>query len=120
MLRWFLARSRLAAVAWTIGLASLSSVARADEQEEPRAPEPPPTAPAVAAPPSTPAPPTPLSPLPAAGSPPVRGTAHDAPPQQIPDDDDSGIDYTTPRYEPAGFPLIGGNSDIGVQLGGVV
>jgi outer membrane protein assembly factor BamA len=26
-------------------------------------------------------------------------------------------DYTTPRYEPAGFPLIGGNSDIGFQFG---
>ncbi len=29
------------------------------------------------------------------------------------------IDYDTPRYEPAGFPIIGGTSDIGV-LGGVV
>ncbi len=28
-------------------------------------------------------------------------------------------DYYTPRYEPAGFPLIGGNSDIGLQFGGV-
>ena len=29
------------------------------------------------------------------------------------------IDYVTPRYEPAGFPLIGGNSDIGFQFGAV-
>jgi hypothetical protein len=28
-------------------------------------------------------------------------------------------DYTTRRYEPAGFPLIGGNSDIGFQIGAV-
>jgi hypothetical protein len=26
-------------------------------------------------------------------------------------------DYVTPRYEPAGFPLIGGNSDIGFEFG---
>jgi outer membrane protein assembly factor BamA len=26
-------------------------------------------------------------------------------------------DYTTPRYEPAGFPVLGGNSDIGFQFG---
>jgi hypothetical protein len=29
------------------------------------------------------------------------------------------IDYDTPRYEPAGFPIVGGTSDIGV-MGGVV
>src|SRR5262249_43009083 len=29
------------------------------------------------------------------------------------------IDYETPRYEPAGLPLIGGNSDVGVQVGAV-
>src|SRR5689334_11280727 len=51
--------------------------------------------------------------------PPVAVTRHDAPPVAVPEDDDSGIDYTTPRYEPAGFPLIGGNSDIGFQFGGV-
>jgi hypothetical protein len=28
-------------------------------------------------------------------------------------------DYWTPRYEPAGFPIIGGNSDIGFQFGAV-
>ena len=26
-------------------------------------------------------------------------------------------DYTTPRYEPAGFPLLGGDSDIGFEFG---
>jgi len=31
----------------------------------------------------------------------------------------SARDYTTPRYEPAGFPLIGGNSDIGFEFGAV-
>lgn len=41
---------------------------------------------------------------------------NDAPPKDA-TDDDSGIDYTTPRLEPAGLPLIGGNSDIGVQIG---
>jgi len=29
------------------------------------------------------------------------------------------VDYVTPRYEPAAFPIIGGNSDIGFQLGAV-
>jgi hypothetical protein len=29
------------------------------------------------------------------------------------------LDYTTPRFEPAGFPLISGNSDTGLQLGAV-
>ncbi len=29
----------------------------------------------------------------------------------------AATDYDTPRYEPAGFPLIGGDSDIGVELG---
>jgi hypothetical protein len=42
----------------------------------------------------------------------------DAPPQ-TPTDDDVGIDYQTPRWDPAAFPLIGGNSDIGAQFGGV-
>jgi hypothetical protein len=34
-------------------------------------------------------------------------------------EDSHTVDYFTPRYEPAGFPLIGGNSDIGFQFGGV-
>ncbi len=29
------------------------------------------------------------------------------------------MDYTTRRYEPAGFPLLGGDSDIGFQFGAV-
>ena len=29
------------------------------------------------------------------------------------------LDYQTPRLEPAGFPLIGGDSDIGFEFGGV-
>jgi len=33
---------------------------------------------------------------------------------------DEEPDYFTNRYEPAGFPLIGGNSDIGLQFGAVV
>jgi hypothetical protein len=38
-------------------------------------------------------------------------------PLPIESDEDSDIDYTTARYEPAGFPLVGGNSDIGLQFG---
>lgn len=45
--------------------------------------------------------------------------AHDAPPETLPPSDDSDIDYHTPRWDPAAFPLLGGNSDIGVQFGGV-
>jgi outer membrane protein assembly factor BamA len=30
---------------------------------------------------------------------------------------DEQVDYVTPRFEPAGFPIIGGNSDIGFELG---
>lgn len=30
-----------------------------------------------------------------------------------------GADYRTPRYEPVGFPLLGGDSDIGFQFGTV-
>jgi outer membrane protein assembly factor BamA len=32
-------------------------------------------------------------------------------------DESTTDDFTTPRYEPAGLPLIGGNSDIGFQFG---
>ncbi len=32
---------------------------------------------------------------------------------------DDGLDYGTERYEPAAFPLIGGDSDIGFQFGAV-
>ena len=30
---------------------------------------------------------------------------------------DDAVDYSTARFEPAGFPLIGGDSDIGFQFG---
>ena len=33
---------------------------------------------------------------------------------------DGPKDYATPRYEPAGLPLLGGNSDIGFMFGGAV
>jgi hypothetical protein len=32
---------------------------------------------------------------------------------------DDGLDYDTERYEPAAFPLIGGDSDIGFEFGAV-
>lgn len=62
---------------------------------------------------------------PAAASPPSEdGTPASAPPpghettvessEHMPASD---VDYTTARYEPAGFPIIGGNSDIGFQFG---
>jgi hypothetical protein len=89
--------------------------------------------PSVYTPPSTPASLPPLAPLPPTVlAPPkpsktaIRGVEL-GPPQPIPlatppallKGDTSDVDYTTRRYEPAGFPLIGGNSDIGFQFGGV-
>jgi hypothetical protein len=44
-----------------------------------------------------------------AGASPPPAAGGDAPP--------TATDYVTPRYEPAGFPLLGGNSDIGFQFG---
>lgn len=35
-------------------------------------------------------------------------------------DADRVIDYDTPRYEPAGLPIVGGTSDIGVMAGAVL
>jgi hypothetical protein len=40
-------------------------------------------------------------------------------PADVSVDGDHQIDYDTPRYEPAGFPIVGGTSDIGVMGGGV-
>jgi hypothetical protein len=40
-------------------------------------------------------------------------------PADTPTDGEHPIDYDTPRYEPAGFPIVGGTSDIGVMGGGV-
>ncbi|MGH7272585.1 MAG: hypothetical protein ACREJ3_19320, partial [Polyangiaceae bacterium] len=37
---------------------------------------------------------------------------------QVPPAADDAVDYWTRRFEPAGFPLIGGNSDIGFEFGG--
>jgi hypothetical protein len=97
--------------------------------------------PPPALPPSSPAPnPTVLPP---AGTPPPPGTVlikeplqplkdhidpvklqlvppSTSPPQPPPaKKDDSEVDYTTRRYEPAGLPLLGGDSDIGFQFGAV-
>jgi len=40
-------------------------------------------------------------------------------PDRVRDDGETPIDYDTPRYEPAGFPIVGGTSDIGVMAGAV-
>jgi hypothetical protein len=52
-------------------------------------------------------------------APPIEAPKSDGSPPASPGDDDVGIDYHTPRWDPAAFPLIGGNSDVGVQFGGV-
>lgn len=89
--------------------------------------------PSVYTPPSTPAslpPPAPLAPTvpaqPRTSRTAIRGLEL-GPPQPLPaaaapallKGDSSDVDYTTRRYEPAGFPLIGGDSDIGFQFGAV-
>jgi hypothetical protein len=48
--------------------------------------------------------------------PPQARKAH---PAQTPRKKPEAADYTTRRFEPAGFPLIGGDSDIGVEFGAV-
>lgn len=48
-------------------------------------------------------------------SPPPRATSKPTPAKKVTTD----VDYTTARYEPAGFPLLGGDSDIGFQFGAV-
>jgi hypothetical protein len=50
--------------------------------------------------------------------PPLRVANGEAHPATSPPPSDVA-DYWTPRYEPAGFPLIGGDSDIGFQFGAV-
>jgi len=40
-------------------------------------------------------------------------------PDRVRDDGETPIDYDTARYEPAGFPIVGGTSDIGVMGGAV-
>ncbi len=53
----------------------------------------------------------------------VAGTASADPiPPQNPAAEEKAVregDFVTPRYEPAAFPIIGGNSDIGFEFGGV-
>jgi len=77
-----------------------------------------PPAPTVAAPPPARPPPSgvrhvdPIEPLKLKG--PEISDTPVPPPEQVPDAEN---DYTTRRYEPAGFPLIGGDSDIGFQFG---
>jgi hypothetical protein len=69
-------------------------------------------APLASAPASSPSP-SPATPLPA----PIltsrarHGFFHSPEPSGDP------VDYVTPRFEPAGFPLVGGDSDIGFQFG---
>lgn len=80
----------------SLAVALLPSVARAGEP-----------APAPFAPPITLVlPPQPVVPTGAVPPPPKLQLSGDLPP-----------DYATTRYEPAGLPLLGGNSDIGFQFG---
>jgi hypothetical protein len=94
-----------------------------------RAAKPPATSstPATAPPPPAP-PPVPAMPAPTGAGPraekavvvPIRieiPLSVIMPPTEAKPDADS--DYTTDRYEPAGFPLLGGDSDIGFQFGAV-
>ncbi|MEI8259724.1 MAG: hypothetical protein WCJ30_29000, partial [Deltaproteobacteria bacterium] len=61
----------------------------------------------------------PASPAPAALLPPRAGEP--SPMEHIPLlGDNAPVDYATRRYEPAGFPIIGGNTDIGFLIGGAV
>ena len=92
-----------------LGVATTAGRARAEEDEDDEA-----RSPADAALPAPITPPTPpemrdvvpITPAPATPRMPEKA-----------EDEEPEIDYTTPRYEPAGFPLIAGDSDIGLQLG---
>jgi hypothetical protein len=68
------------------------------------------TQPVAAPEPSSPAPTSPRAVAPANPNP---GAPH------VPRATRDAVDYVTRRYEPAGFPLIGGDSDIGFQFGAV-
>src|SRR5271170_6434202 len=87
-------RRRASGAAATVALAliGLAPFAQADEPEV-ATPEAPPDSPAAA-------------PIAASKAPSKRSALLDH-------------DYTTARYEPAGIPLLGGNSDIGFQFGAV-
>lgn len=113
-----------AAIAFSFLLASLAAPpARADTPDA----GPPPPAPSPALTPAlTPTPAPSLTPAPApTPSPdaeeipapirPAQGPLHKAKPPKLADTGD----YWTRRFEPAGFPLIGGDSDIGFEFGAV-
>jgi hypothetical protein len=74
-------------------------------------------APATSASPTPEATPTPVPPAPTPGyaTPGTPNTRHRGP--HAPEQTGESFDYFTRRYEPAGFPLIGGDSDIGFQFG---
>jgi outer membrane protein assembly factor BamA len=91
------------ATALALGLAASLQVARADAAPPTDGPT---GADAVPASPSLPTRSSAPVPVPVAMPVPAVETSGE-PPQ----------DYVTARYEPAGFPLIGGNSDIGFQFG---
>jgi hypothetical protein len=76
----------------------------------PAAPAALPTTPAAS--PTPPTPPTPGYVSPGTPNPRFRGPHTPVPTGE-------SVDYFTRRYEPAGFPLIGGDSDIGFQFGAV-
>ncbi len=60
--------------------------------------------------------PPPKDPPPPTEPPPSAPTASPRTEETVPSGEPSA-DYDTRRYEPAGFPLIGGNSDIGFEFG---
>jgi len=105
----------LPAAAWAAGAPPVS---------EPPPPPPPPAAPEM---------PAAVEPIPPPAAPPAKAAPRPTeplilriklkvpeaalPPPPKPADGDA--DYTTKRFEPAGFPLIGGDSDIGFEFGAV-
>jgi surface antigen Omp85-like protein len=98
-------------VAWTARAAIASA-------EDAGAPAPPATDAGASAPPATSA--SPSAPPASSATPPAPPAASaQATPSPRPRDSGDKVDYTTKRYELAGFPLIGGDSDIGFEFGGV-
>ena len=79
------------------------------------APSPPPASPTPA--PASPPAPAPDSEPPASFRPAQGPLHHPHPPQK--EREQEKDDYTTKRYEPAGLPLVGGDSDIGFEFGAV-
>jgi hypothetical protein len=130
----------VAALSFLLFLVLDAPAARADDPDGGPPASPPPAAspspssaqppPASPTPPPAAAPPTtagdvgvPASPAPDSGdqnTAPVRppqGPLHRAKPPRTKNSDQG--DYWTQRFEPAGFPLIGGDSDIGFEFGAV-